>query len=52
MFIAGEPISSATKRLAGRAQMSFGVPNCSTCPSRITAMQSPSVITSIWACVT
>ena len=52
MFIAGEPMNSGTKRLAGRAQRSFGVPNCSTCPSRITAMQSPSVITSIWACVT
>ena len=43
----GEPINSATKRLAGRLYSSKGAATCCILPSDIMAMRSPIVIASV-----
>jgi hypothetical protein len=51
-FIDGEPINAATNRFAGRRKRVCGVSTCCMIPSRSTATRCPSVIASIWSCVT
>ena len=45
-------MNAATKRLSGRAYSACGVSTCWITPSRMTATRWPSVIASIWSCVT
>ena len=52
MFIGGEPINAATKRLHGVLYNSIGLPICWMWPSFITTILSPIVIASIWSWVT
>ncbi len=51
-FIAGEPMKPATNRFAGRLYSSSGVPICCATPASITTTRSPSVMASVWSCVT
>ena len=50
-FIAGGPMSPATKTFAGRSYNSVGESNCCSCPARITATRSPIVMASTWSWV-
>ena len=52
MFIAGEPMNEATKRLTGSRNTAMGGPTCCSSPARITAMTSDSTIASSWSWVT
>src|SRR6478752_762165 len=51
-FIAGEPMNAAMNRSSGRSYRSLGRAICWIRPSRITATRWPSVIASVWSCVT
>ena len=51
-FIAGEPMKPATNRFTGRSYSSCGDATCGIVPRRMTATRSPSVIASVWSCVT
>jgi len=51
-FIAGEPMKPATKRFAGRSYSTCGRSTCWSRPLRMTQTRSPSVIASLWSCVT
>ena len=51
-FMAGEPMNPATNRLFGWLYSSIGEPTCWSRPARMTATRSPSVIASVWSCVT
>ena len=51
-FIDGEPMNPATNRLAGLLYSSSGVPICWATPASSTTTRSPSVIASVWSCVT
>ena len=52
MFIVGEPMKPATKRLAGSVVDGLGVGELLYHPVAITAILVPSVIASIWSWVT
>ncbi len=49
---AGVPMKPATKRFTGARYRSSGRPTCWIRPCASTTMRSPSVIASIWSCVT
>ena len=51
-FMAGEPMKPATNRLTGRSYSSCGEATCWSTPLRMTATRSPSVMASVWSCVT
>ena len=52
MFIAGDPMNPAMKRLRGRRYRSSGVPICSMRPAFSTTIRSARVIASVWSWVT
>ena len=52
MFMAGEPMKPATKRLIGLLYSPSGVPICWIRPSLSTAIRSPMVMASVWSWVT
>ena len=46
------PMNSATKRVAGLAYISLGVPVCTIAPSRIRMIRSLISMASVWSWVT
>ena len=51
-FIWGDPMKPATNRLQGSLYSLDGVSTCCITPSFITTMRVPSVMASVWSCVT
>jgi hypothetical protein len=51
-FIDGEPMNAATKTFRGCRYSTCGSSNWTMCPSRMTATRWPSVMASVWSCVT